>query len=64
MVAKSLDLRTVCECDAFALWLLDRAVQGFETYEDFGTRFYHTGVIRRCTGKENVIAVPLPHSPS
>lgn len=52
MVANSLDLRAVCSWAAFALLLLDRAVQGSEAYEDFGTRFHHTGLIRGGTGKK------------
>lgn len=46
MVAKSLELRTVCRWGLCVLFLVDRAVQVSETYENFGTRFHHTGVIR------------------
>lgn len=55
MVAKSLYLRSVCRWCAFTLFLLDRTVQGSEAYDDFGTMFRHTGVIRGGTGRKSAL---------
>lgn len=55
MVAKSLDLKTVCRWGAFTLFLLDRALQGCEAYKNFGTGFLHTGAIRGGTGQKTAL---------